>query len=54
VSPESANKKPQPSTPTSTFLVGLQNINNTNKLSRVVFTQINYIYLKYLLWHVFS
>jgi hypothetical protein len=35
-SPKSANMKTQPSTPTSKMLVGLQNINNTNKLPTVM------------------
>jgi len=34
-SPKLANMKTQPSTPTSQLSVGLQNIKNTNKISRV-------------------
>jgi len=51
-SSKSANMKTQWSTPTSNMLVGLQNINNTNKLPRV--TPCLKIYLSHVpLWAVF-
>jgi len=52
-SPKSANKKTQWSTSTSKMLVGLQNINNTNKLPRVM--PCLKLYLSHVpLWALFS
>ena len=47
--PKSANIKTPPSTPITKVSFGLQNINNTNKLSRVT-SCFKFTYLMYLYW----